>query len=211
MDNAGNASEHGQSFNVSAPGDETGPYVQIHRPSMGDSPTAPQEVVATVQDPNLGEWILEVGQSDSECFTPIASGRGELVEELAGHLDTTLMPNGMYDLRLTAYDANQQGTRDTVTLFIQGEFKVGRFTTGFRDLEIPLRGIPIQVNRFYDSTDKCPGDFGYGWNLAEPDIRANITPGPQATEPGSRDITTRYQRARPRFRRLPAQPPPSEG
>ena len=134
-------------------------------------------MVVTVQDPNLGEWILEVGKSDSECFTPIASGRGELVEELAGHLDTTLMPNGMYDLRLTAYDANQQGTRHTVTLFIQGEFKVGRFTTGFRDLEIPLRGIPIQVNRFYDSTDKCPGDFGYGWNLAEPDIRANITPG----------------------------------
>jgi len=91
-DNTGNEAEHGQSFNVSAPGDETGPCVQIHGPSMGDSPTASQDVVVTVQDPNLGEWILEVGKSDSECFTPIAWGRGELVEELAGHLDTTLMP-----------------------------------------------------------------------------------------------------------------------
>jgi len=31
-DNAGNTAQHGQSFNVSAPGDETGPYVQIQGP-----------------------------------------------------------------------------------------------------------------------------------------------------------------------------------
>jgi len=54
-DSARNTSEHGQSFNVSAPGDETGPFVQIHSPGMGDSLTAPQDFIATVQDPNLGE------------------------------------------------------------------------------------------------------------------------------------------------------------
>ena len=30
---------------------------------------------------------------------------------------------------------------------------------------VPLAGIPVTVTRTYDSRDKCPGDFGTGWNL----------------------------------------------
>lgn len=41
----------------------------------------------------------------------------------------------------------------------------------FKDLSVPLSGLPIEVVRTYDSRDKEVGDFGVGWNLGLSDIR----------------------------------------
>ena len=102
---------------------------------------------------------------------------GNSTKQPAGLLDTALLRNGAYLLRLTAFDVNGLGTRDEVHLVIDGWNKPGSLRTAAADLEIELEGIPIQVNRTYDSTDLCPGDFGYGWNLSEPEVAANIALG----------------------------------
>ena len=40
-----------------------------------------------------------------------------------------------------------------------------------RDLELPVAGIPIVINRNYDSRNKDKGDFGIGWTLGIQDIK----------------------------------------
>jgi hypothetical protein len=45
---------------------------------------------------------------------------------------------------------------------VDRKMKVGHFTVSFRDLTIPVPGIPIQVVRTYDSRNKGFGDFGIG-------------------------------------------------
>ena len=53
---------------------------------------------------------------------------------------------------------------------IEGEAKVGNFSLSFTDLELPMAGIPITINRNYDSRNKSKGDFGVGWTLGIQDI-----------------------------------------
>lgn len=176
-DAAGNVAEHSQDFWVTAPGDEDGPFVAIHSPERDTNLSAPVPVFITVDDPNLAHWTLEVGKTGKDCWTTLATGFENVANETVADLDSTLLPNGMYTLRLTAFDLNDRGTRDEAMYVIEGIFKVGRFTMGFRDLELPLKGIPAQLNRLYDSMDKCPGDFGYGWSLDDADVQASITLG----------------------------------
>ena len=84
--------------------------------------------------------------------------------------------NCTYLVRLVVTDlANVTSWRDTRTFFIDGNMKVGNFTATFKDLELPLSGVPITVTRTYDSRNKCPGDFGYGWTLDVDSIRVDST------------------------------------
>ena len=55
--------------------------------------------------------------------------------------------------------------------------KVGNFSIGFQDLDVPLSGIPITVNRVYDSRDKRQGDFGVGWRLDVQTLRVRVNRG----------------------------------
>ncbi len=76
-----------------------------------------------------------------------------------------MMKNGFYDIKLTAEDTNRKCIEDYITLQIDGDTKVGNFTMEFEDLSIPVSGIPITINRKYDSRNKQKGDFGIGWTL----------------------------------------------
>jgi YD repeat-containing protein len=49
--------------------------------------------------------------------------------------------------------------------------KVGNFSLTFTDLSVPMSGLPIVVNRIYDSRDKRKGDFGIGWRLSVQTMR----------------------------------------
>jgi YD repeat-containing protein len=59
------------------------------------------------------------------------------------------------------------GLTSTVTrdYLIAGEAKIGIFSVSFRDLSIPLGGLPITLTRTYDSRVKTQEDFGIGWTL----------------------------------------------
>ncbi len=49
---------------------------------------------------------------------------------------------------------------------VAGDYKPGRVTAAITDLTVPAPGLPIKIERTYDSlTRSAAGDFGYGWNL----------------------------------------------
>jgi RHS repeat-associated protein len=104
-------------------------------------------------------------------YPPRATGAGAVTNATLGTLDTTLLRNGIFDLVLTATDRFGASASDAVSLVVEGDMKVGHFTVAFKDLEIPLAGMPISVVRSYDSRDHCPGDFGKGWVLDVESIR----------------------------------------
>jgi hypothetical protein len=51
-------------------------------------------------------------------------------------------------------------------VLVDGKRKIGAFSLAFKDLALPLAGLPIEIMRSYDSRDRMrAGDFGYGWTL----------------------------------------------
>jgi hypothetical protein len=94
-----------------------------------------------------------------------ASGTAEVTEGVLGTLDTSLLLNDLYDIRLTAEDAHGRATSTSVVYQVTGNLKVGHFSMTLDDLAIPVVGLPITITRTYDSRDTTSGDFGVGWRL----------------------------------------------
>lgn len=147
------------------PADNDPPTAEITSPEDGAEVLSPTQVIGSAADPNLLRWELSVAPADSDTFTQIAGGTTPVNDGLLGTLDPTLMLNDLYQLRLQVFDAGLNVSTFITTVLIKGQQKVGNFTLSFVDLQIPVSGIPITVNRTYDSRDKRRGDFGVGWRL----------------------------------------------
>jgi RHS repeat-associated protein len=154
------------------------PKVELTTPEDASVITAPTDFRGSVEMASLKSWRLEYQLQASPCteWVIFATGTGEVHDNVIGTLDPTLLLNGTYSVRLVVTDlANVTTWRDTRTFFIDGNMKVGQFTATFKDLELPLSGVPITVTRTYDSRNKCPGDFGYGWTLDVDSLRLEST------------------------------------
>jgi len=100
------------------------------------------------------------------------SGSGQI-----GTLDTTMMANGPYMIQMQATDTSGNFQYSLVLVTISGNYKPGRLTTTVADLVVPANGLPINIQRSYDSLNAgTNGDFGYGWNLG---INVNLTVDPK--------------------------------
>ena len=104
------------------------------------------------------------------------------------------MKNGLYDVRLTATDTNGKSLMTEIVYRVRGDMKVGNFTVTFTDLNIPVSGLPIVVNRTYDSRDKNIRDFGIGWSvdIQNTKIEENRIPGEGWPEKSSGGMTPTY-------------------
>ena len=143
------------------------PLVEITSPDDGADLTQPTSINGSVSN---GSWFLEYSLnsedgSDSQAWRQFASGSGPVTNSLLGTLDTTLLLNGLYGVRLTAVDEFGQTTSTSIALMIDGNFKVGHFQIALSDLNVPVGGLPIEVVRSYDTRDKRAGKFGVGWQL----------------------------------------------
>jgi len=97
-------------------------------------------------------------------------------------LDTTLLANGNYVIQLRATDANGQEQLSQVLVTVAGENKPGRVTLSFTDMTVPVAGIPITIERQYDSLERNQvGDFGYGWTLEMSGPRLEVSPDNDVT------------------------------
>jgi len=148
------------------------PIVTITAPDDGASLTQITSITGNVSG---GNWKLEYSLADTDdptkrIWTCFATGSGT-ASGVLGSLDTTLMLNGLYDIRLTAEDQFGQGSIDLITVSVERNLKIGNFTVSFDDMNIPVAGIPIQVIRTYDSRDTRKGDFGIGWTLGIKNVR----------------------------------------
>jgi RHS repeat-associated protein len=158
-------------------GSNTPPVVEIQSPLEGDTLTAPTAIVGTVDTPILQSYVLQYRLKDEACaqWVTFATGYDTVTNASLGTLDTTLLLNGIYEIRLVVTDLNGLSYALQNSVFVDGNMKVGQFTATFKDLELPLSGVPITVTRTYDSRNHCPGDFGYGWTLDVDSIRLEST------------------------------------
>ncbi|CAN0328789.1 unnamed protein product, partial [Ectocarpus sp. 4 AP-2014] len=81
-------------------------------------------------------------------------------------INPVTLPDGVYDIVVTARDDAGEETSDTVFYQIRSQTKLGNFQLSFTDLTVPVAGFPLSVVRTYDSNDvEQDGEFGVGWSL----------------------------------------------
>jgi RHS repeat-associated protein len=186
-DRAGNIGTKSLEIRVVDPADTQAPVVKINTTEL--DATNPQRIITklttlsgSVTDDNLEFYRLEyapvnaVDLNDITATDPdyvvLAEGTSNIPDSVLAQFDPTLLRNDSYFLRLIAQDFSGNLSTQGIVLNVMGENKPGRFTLAFTDLTIPLAGIPIEIQRRYDSLDaKVSGDFGYGWKLGAQDAQ----------------------------------------
>ncbi|MCA9213548.1 MAG: Ig-like domain-containing protein [Planctomycetales bacterium] len=162
------------SLRILDPSDTTPPVVEITSPAPGDIQTYLTEVFGTVTDDNLEFYRLEYSLAganewvtvNEQIFQPGLGGIG-VTDSFVGTFDPTLLANDTYDVRLFAQDTNGQTAFSQIELYVESQAKLGNFRLEFTDLTIPIAGIPISINRVYDTLEaNISSDFGFGWSLS---------------------------------------------
>jgi YD repeat-containing protein len=165
-DTFGNSHTLTARFGVRDPSDVTPPEVSIKSPAPNSEITQPTDFIGTITEENLVYYALEYSEKGRNHFIPFHKGYSEIFNDILGTFDPTMLVNGIYDICLIAMDVNGVINSVIYTARVTGDLKVGNFTVTFKDLEIPVAGIPIIIYRSYDSRIRNKkGDFGYGWNI----------------------------------------------
>ncbi len=145
----------------------------IVSPKHNDEITAPAEIKADVSENTFIRYKFEYAPAGTEDFILFEKGSVS-GSEIIGKLDPTLMENGFYDIRLTAYGDGIKA-EDTVTVEVSGNMKIGNFTISFADLDFKAGEVPVTMIRTYDSRRKdIKGEFGYGWDLSFENVKLYI-------------------------------------
>ncbi|HEY7512159.1 MAG TPA: hypothetical protein VIG50_17995, partial [Vicinamibacteria bacterium] len=148
------------------PPDTTPPTVSFASPAEGAEIGMPTEVVGSADDPNLLEWTLAYSLGSTSPFLTLASSASPVVNGTLARVDPTLLENGPLRLRLVATDAAGNQAAAERTVLAAGAAKIGLFRVSFRDLDVPVAGVPITITRTYDSRRRASvGDFGFGWSV----------------------------------------------
>lgn len=165
--------------------------IAIHSPTNSALVGRLADIVATVTSTRpLTRYAIEYAELTSEVaaleipvgdprlvFRPLTNGlfpanTTNTGRRVLGRFDPTLLQNGGYLIRVSAYDVTGQGRQEGAVVEVSGNLKFGEFRMEFVDLQVPVAGIPITVRRVYDSRDSGRvGDFGHGWSLALADPR----------------------------------------
>jgi RHS repeat-associated protein len=142
-----------------------------------------QKAIAVADGVTLTSGTVTYWPSSSPGqVTTLATGVSGASGDTLATLDTTLLANGSYVVRLDA--TNSGGTTQTslVLVIVAGDYKPGRVVVEMVDFTIPLQGLPITIGRRYDSLERDKiGDFGYGWSLLIGHPRLEVDPGYNVT------------------------------
>ena len=177
--------------------DKTHPKADILSPEPESTIKVKTDIRGTVSDEQgLSYYTLEYRMEGADSYTLICRGTEAVEEEVLGTLDTTLLENGRYILRLTAVDNGGNCTKVEQGLNVEGNLKVGNMSIGFTDIDSKVSGVPLTATRCYDSRNKESGDFGTGWRLALQSVSmkeaSDITEDYEMVQTGSFFSTT-YQ------------------
>ncbi|HKG60485.1 MAG TPA: RHS repeat-associated core domain-containing protein [Pyrinomonadaceae bacterium] len=146
----------------------------------------------TLTNATVEYWPASDPSAVSTLATNVGGGPGTTLVTL----DTTLLANGNYVIRVTGTDANGQQQISQVTVTVTGENKPGRLMFRITDLTVPVSGLPITIARKYDSLERAQvGDFGHGWSLEMSGPRLEVSPDNDVTitEPGTgRRVTFQF-------------------
>ncbi|NJR73770.1 MAG: VWA domain-containing protein [Scytonema sp. CRU_2_7] len=181
-DSAGNIVKKDLSLRVFDPSDTTAPNVEIISPQTNKTITNLTDIVGSISDEHLEFYRVDYAPLDlvdinnlasaDPDFITIAEGKTNVNQAVIGQFDPTILFNGNYVLRVTAQDFSGNINSQGVFLGVSGDNKLGNFRLELTDLSIPLAGIPIQVNRVYDTLQSSfSSDFGFGWSLGVKDAK----------------------------------------
>ena len=180
VDTAGQISEDSFTLRIYDPSNTVWPEAAITSPDRGESVTQKIDVVGTVKDDQANvTYTLGIAPANTDEYIDLTpASPGEVINGKLGELDPSKLRNGIYALRLEATDDSGNITTFYRVINIEGNLKLGNFDLSFVDLMIPLAGIPITIQRTYDTlTTASYDDFGYGWsaNLFHADISVDPT------------------------------------
>ena len=150
---------------VPDPGDVAPPEVWIDTPEMDTVFQEPVIFSGTVDDSNLFEWRLSHRRVSESEWVSFATGTRPVLNGELARLDPASLEDGLYEIRLQAEDMAGRIASHARPYGVEVKDRVGFFTLTIRDLRIPVAGIPIIVERIYDSRVKSRRDFGVGWTL----------------------------------------------
>lgn len=164
-------------------GNGTAPHVSLFTPEEGSIISSPTNVIGSVIDDNLVSYELTARPFNGTNLIRLASGTSQVVSNVLGRFDPTLLANGDYVLRLSALDKDGFHSSIESSITVAGELKVGNFRLSFVDLSIPVNGIPITVARGYDTLQVSRrGDFGWGWRLEFRDTQLQTSMPPRSSD-----------------------------
>ena len=167
-DAAGNKTEKEITLLVYDPSDRTPPVVKWNVPG-NLVVEKPFELKASVHDPDSAvvTWTLTMQSKDTGVIRTLASGSGAITDAFLAGIDPAEMANGPYILTLHAIDGSGHESKLSQVVTVKSQYKVGNFNLSFQDMQVNLGGIPIIIQRTYDTFDAGKnGDFGYGWTMS---------------------------------------------
>ncbi len=159
------------------------PQITFTSPQDGDTAALVQQIRGSIASTRpIPSWKVEYAPREAidlanvgagnNAWREIASGAGTVNDALLATFDTSMLTNGSYLVRITAFNDLRLGRVEARTLEVSSEAKLGRNRREFTDLSLELAGFPLEVKRVYDSLEKDRvGDFGFGWSIALGDPR----------------------------------------
>jgi RHS repeat-associated protein len=149
------------------------PTITAPSPSDGSVVSKPTPITAGITPPSgqtITSWTVTYQAVNGQPIQ-LASGTGTPPSPLA-IFDPTLLTNGSYAITITANASGGGVQISQSSIVVLGGLKIGRYTTTFQDMAVPVTGIPMEVRRSYDSIDTATsGDFGFGWRVSISNFR----------------------------------------
>ncbi len=141
-------------------------FVDITDDQDGNDVTFITDITGSVKGTKLQNYTFEVFPADSEEAILSVTSTEAVEEGPLGTIDPTLLMNGYYKVVVTAY-ADEGSLTDEIVVLVRGQAKIGNFSMSFKDMTLPVTGLPVEVYRTYDSRQKDKvGEFGYGWTMS---------------------------------------------
>ena len=139
----------------------------IYTPINEDVISCPSYIFGRADGTEFEKYRLEYQSAAGGDYVLISEGTENVNNGSLGGFDTTMLRNGLYNIKLTVWGKNGEVTSDEIIVSVEGEMKIGNFSLDFQDMDLNVAGAPVTVIRGYDSRDRnISGDFGYGWNLS---------------------------------------------
>ena len=171
-DEAGNTGYATKELRCVTTSDGTAPQASITTPEYGSSANMPIEIKGTAKDANICNYILEYSEKDKNNYIRFAEGTTSVEADVLGSFDPNIVKKGLYNIRLTVYDKGGLYSQAVTTILAEGKLALRNFNVAYSDVSIPVvNGMPLELKRYYDSTNKLKGDFGYGWTSEIDGIR----------------------------------------
>ncbi len=180
------------------------PLIQLTAPASGSTVSYLTDIIGTITDRNLEYFELQYSLAGTDQWTTFArrqfrpgpintTGGNGITSGPLGIFDPTMLANDTYQIRALAQDTNGAQSASIIELSVESQAKIGNYhydamqksctecRAGFSDLDVNVAGIPISIQRSYDTLDaNFIGDFGYGWRMSitNPRIRESVRPSP---------------------------------